>query len=127
MQVEYVARVRLAPRGLAQEQRDLPVDLGVLGQVVEHEQRVSTALGEVLGHRARSVGREPLQTWRRIPRGHDADRALLAAETVDGLDRRCDRGRTAADGGVHADDVGRPLADDGVDGESTSCQSSDRR
>ena len=41
MQVEHVARIGLASRRLARQQRDLAMRRGVLGQVVDHHQRVA--------------------------------------------------------------------------------------
>ena len=52
VQVEDVARVGLAARRAAQQQRDRPVGLGLLGQVVEDDQ-------DVLALRTSSAGRWP--------------------------------------------------------------------
>jgi hypothetical protein len=48
VQVEDVARVRLAARRTPQQQRDLAVRLRVLGQIVVDHQRVAAGVTEVL-------------------------------------------------------------------------------
>ena len=55
VQVEDVARVRLAARRAAQQQRHLAVRVRVLGEVVVDRQRVLALVEEVLGHRAARV------------------------------------------------------------------------
>src|SRR5688572_31062966 len=47
-----VARVGLAARRAAQQQRDLAIRLGLLGQVVVDDERVLAVLHPVLAHRA---------------------------------------------------------------------------
>ena len=68
MRVEDVAGVRLAAGRIAEQERDLPVDDGVLGQVVDHQQRVSALVAEVFGDGAGGVGRHPLETGRIVAR-----------------------------------------------------------
>jgi hypothetical protein len=51
VQVEHVARIGFAARRAAQQQRDLAVGHGLLGQVVVDDQRVFAAVAEVLAHR----------------------------------------------------------------------------
>src|SRR6478736_3523176 len=50
VQVEDVAGERLAARRAAQQQRELPVGVGVLREVVVHDERVLTLVQEVLAH-----------------------------------------------------------------------------
>src|SRR5579863_151289 len=52
MQVEDVARVGLASRRAAQQQRHLAVRVGVLGQIVVDRECVAALVEEVLAHRA---------------------------------------------------------------------------
>jgi hypothetical protein len=52
VQVEHVARIRLAARRAAQQQRHLAVRPCLLGQVVVDDERVLAAVAEVLAHRA---------------------------------------------------------------------------
>src|SRR5437870_6868641 len=52
VQVEDVARERLTARRTAEEQRELPVRIGLLRQVVVDDQRVLALVEEVLRHRA---------------------------------------------------------------------------
>jgi hypothetical protein len=56
VQVEHVAGIRLAARRTAQQQRDLAIGHGLLGQVVIDDQRVFAVVHEVLAHRHAGVG-----------------------------------------------------------------------
>src|SRR5215213_3608148 len=56
VQVEHVARIRLPPRRAPQQQRDLPIRLRVLGQIVVDAERVASSVAEVLAHGARGIG-----------------------------------------------------------------------
>ena len=60
VQVEDVAGVGLAARRAAQQQRDLAVADGVLGEIVVDDERVHAVVAEVLAHGAGGVGREVL-------------------------------------------------------------------
>jgi hypothetical protein len=61
VQVEHVARVGLAARWAAQQQRHRAVGLGLLGQVVEHDQHVLGVVHPVLADGRAGVGREVLE------------------------------------------------------------------
>jgi hypothetical protein len=85
VQVENVARIRLATRGTAQEQRHLPVGVGVLGQVVVDAEGVLAVIEEVLAHRAPRVRRHELDRRGLVGgRRHD-DRVVERAGLVEGL------------------------------------------
>ena len=56
MEVEDVARKRLATRRAAQQQRELAVGVRVLREVVVDDQRVLPVVEEVLAHRAPANG-----------------------------------------------------------------------
>jgi hypothetical protein len=115
VQVEDVAGVRLAAGRTPQEQRHLPVGVGVLGEVVVDAQRVLSAIQEVLAHRAAGVGRQVLDRRRLVgPRGDD-DRVLQRARFVERLGERHDRRHALADGDVHRHHAGVPVVDDRVD------------
>ncbi len=60
VQVEDVAREGLAARRAADQQRHLPVGVGLLGEVVVDAQRGRPRVAEVLAHGARGVGRDVL-------------------------------------------------------------------
>ena len=88
VEVEDVAGVRLAARRAAQQQRDLAVRLGLLRQVVVHDERGFAVLHPVLADRATGVGSEVLE-HRLVGgrRAHDdrvLERAVLA-QRLDGL------------------------------------------
>ena len=115
MQVEDVARVGLAARRAAQQQRHLPVGVGVLGQVVVDDQRVLAFVEEVLAHRAAGVGRHELDRRRLVGGRGDDDRVLQRAVFVERLRERDDGRHALADRDVHRDDAGVLVVDDRVD------------
>ena len=92
VQVEDVARVGLAARRAAQQQRHLAVGVGVLGQVVVDAERVLAVVEEVLAHRAAGVRRHVLDRRGLVGRrGHDdrvVHRAVLAQRLGDLHHRR---------------------------------------
>jgi hypothetical protein len=61
VQVEDVAGIGLAAGRAAQQERELAVGDGMLGEVVVDEERVLAVVAEVLAHRAAGVGRDELQ------------------------------------------------------------------
>src|SRR3546814_632843 len=60
MQVEHVARIGLAPRRAAQQQRHLAIGDGLLGQIVIDDDGMGTVVAEELAHGAARVGRQEL-------------------------------------------------------------------
>jgi hypothetical protein len=115
VQVEDVARVRLAARRAAQEQRHLAVGVRVLGEVVVHAERVAALVEEVLGHRAARVGRHELDRRRLVGgRRHD-DAGVERARLGEGLGQADHRGHALADGDVHGHDARVLVVDDRVD------------
>src|SRR6202022_1390087 len=52
MEKENIARKGLRARGTAQKQRQLPISLRVLRQIIVDQQRVFAAVAEILSHRA---------------------------------------------------------------------------
>jgi len=115
VQIEHVARIRLATRRAAQQERNLAVGLGLLGEVVVHDERVLALFHPVLAHRATGVRRQVLER-RRVARGCGDDdgvfhRAVLA-QHLDGLRNS----RTLlADGDVDAFHAETFLVEDRVD------------
>ena len=79
VQVEHVARVGLAARRAAQQQRDLAVGLGLLRQVVVDGEGVLAVLHPVLAHGAAGVGGQVLERRRVGRTGHDHDRVVEGA------------------------------------------------
>src|SRR5690606_2239312 len=61
VQIEDVTGVGFAARRTTQQQGDLTVGNGLLGQVVEHDQRVFATVAEVFAHGATGVGCQELQ------------------------------------------------------------------
>ena len=117
MEVEDVAGVRLTARRAAQQQRDLAVGVGLLGEVVVDDEGVLAVLHPVLAHRAARVGREVLER-RRLGGGRgDDDGVLEGAVLLEGRDDLGDRRALLADGDVDALHAGAALVDDRVDGD----------
>ncbi len=117
VQVEHVAGIRLAPRRAAQEERDLAVRRGVLGEVVVDRQGVLLVVEEPLAHRASGV-RSDVEHRRRVRgcRGHD-DRVLHRSVLCERLGDLGDGRLLLADDDVDADDALALLVDDRVEGD----------
>ena len=116
VQVEDVARVRLAARWAPQEQRDGAVGLGLLGEVVVDDERVLAVLHPVLAHGAAGVGGEVLERGRVAGRGHDHHGVLEGMVLLEGGHGLGHRRVLLADGDVDALHALAGLVDDGVDG-----------
>ena len=115
VQVEDVARVRLAARRAAQQQRHLPVRVRVLGQVVVDAERVAAVVEEVLGHRAAGVGRHVLDRRGLVGGRGDDDAAVERAGVLERLGDADDGRHALADRHVDRDDVLVLVVDDRVD------------
>jgi hypothetical protein len=122
MQVEDVARIGLAARRAAQQQRHLAIRHGLLRQVVVEDHRMHRVVAEELAHRAAGVGREELHR-RRVGRGGGHhDRVLERAVLLQRLHELGDGGALLTDGDVDAVEllalvaagVDALLVDDGV-------------
>src|SRR6185503_14713909 len=83
VEVEDVARERLAARRPPQQQRDLAVGRRVLRQVVVDAERVLLVVAEVLAHRAAGVGRDVQEGRRLRGRGGDHDRVVHRPEFLE--------------------------------------------
>ena len=115
VQVEHVARIRFTAWRTAQQQGNLAICNGLLGQIVIHDQRIFAAIAEVFTHRAAGVGRDVLHRRRFGSRRSDDDgvfhRAVGFQRTHDILDRR----RFLTDSDVDTDHVLAFLIDDRID------------
>ena len=76
MEIEDVSGVGLSAGGTAQQQRHLSVGHGLLGQIVEDDERVHAVVAEKLAHGAARVRRQVLQR-RRVGGGGRDDDAVL--------------------------------------------------
>ena len=117
MEVEDVARERLAARGPPQEQRELPVRVGVLRQVVVDDERVLAVEEEVLAHRGPREGRHPLDRGGLLGGRGDDDRVLHRTRVAEPLDDLRHGGGLLPDRDVDADHVAAALVDDRVDAD----------
>ena len=115
MEVEDVARERLAPRRAAQQQRHLAVRVGVLRQVVVHAQRVLALEQEVLAHSGAGVRRHPLHRRRLVRGGGDDDRVVHRAGVLQPFVHLLHGRRLLTDRDVDADEVLAALVQDRVD------------
>ncbi len=115
VQVEDVARVRLAARRTAQQQRHLAVGVGVLRQVVVDRERVAALVEEVLGHRGAGVRRHELDRGGLVGGGGDDDRVVERAVLGERLGDLHDRRHALADRDVDGHDARVLVVDDRVD------------
>ena len=117
VQVEDVARERLAARRTPQQERDLAVGLGVLRQVVVDAERVAARVAEVLAHGARGI-RAEVQHRRRVGSdGSHDDRVAHRVVVFERLDDLRHRRRLLTYRVVDADEVLVALVDDRVHGD----------
>ena len=117
VQVEYIARIRLAARRAAQQQRHLPIRPGVLGQVVVDDERIPALPHKLFRHGAARVWREILH--RRgvgcVGGDHDGMRQRpMLFQQRDGLRHFA---YFLAYGDVDADEVAALLVEDAVYGD----------
>ncbi len=116
MQIEHVAGVGFTAGRAAQQQRDLAIGPGLLGQVVVNDQGVLAAVAEVLAHGAAGVRRDVLHRGGFGSGGDDDDGVFHRAGLLQLADHVLHRGGLLADGDVDAEEVLALLVDDGVDG-----------
>jgi hypothetical protein len=117
VQVEDVAGVGLAAGRAPQQERHLPVGVGVLGQVVVDDQRVTAAVEEVLAHRATRVRGEVLDRGGLVGGRGDDDRVLERTGVLELLPDLDHRRHALADRHVDADEVRVLVVDDRVDAD----------
>src|SRR5690606_28854126 len=101
----------------AQQQRDLAIGPGLLGQIVVNDQGVFAAVAEVFAHGAARVSRQILHGGRIGRRGSHDNGVFQRAVLFELADDVADGGGFLPDGDVHAGNVLALLADDGVDGD----------
>ena len=125
VQVEHVAGVGLAARRPAQQQRDRAVGVGLLGQVVEDDQRVLALVHPVLADGRAGVRRDVLVAGRVGGRRGDDRGVLQGAVVLQRLAHLGDRRALLAHRDVDAAHLEllvarlpvRALVDDRVDGD----------
>ncbi len=118
MQIEHIARVRLAACRSPQEQRDLTVRPGVLAQIVIDDERVFALPHEVLAHCAAREWGEVPQRRRVLSRnGHD-DGVLHRAFLLEHVDDLGNGRRFLPHRHVDAGQVATALVDDRVQSDS---------
>ena len=114
MQIENVARVCLASRGTANQQRQRTVRDSMLGQIVIDNQDVPALVHEVLAHGAACVRGDILQ-GRQLGRGGADDRCVRHSTVfLQVLHQRCHSRTLLTDGDVDAQNILALLVDDGI-------------
>ena len=140
VEIEHVARIRLATGGALQDERDLAVGDGVLGEIVIDDERVHAVFHEPLADGGAGERSEVLVGRIVGGGGGDDDRVLQRTGGLEGGDGADDVGLLLADGDVdgveraealvargEADLVDAGLVDDRVDRRSWSCRCRGRR
>ena len=100
VEIEYVARIRLAARGAVEHQRDLAISHGVLGKIVKHDQGVHAIVHVPLANRRAGERGEVLVRRRLGRRGRDNGRVRHRAGVLEDGDRAGDVRVLLADGDV---------------------------
>jgi len=102
VQVEYITWVGLSSWWSSEEEGHLSVGDGLLGQIVVHDEGVSSVISEPLAHGATRVWSEVLK-WGGISGGSNNDDAVLQAiGLLQNVDQLGDGGLLLADGDVDA-------------------------
>ena len=115
MQIENVTRVGFTSWRTAQQQGDLAISYGLLGQVIIDDQRVFTAVTEVLTHGATGIRSQVLQSSRFGGRGNHHDGVGQGAVLFQLAHHVGDGGGLLANRNVDTLNAGIFLVDDGVD------------
>src|SRR5690606_22499924 len=117
VQVEHVAGVGFAARGALQQQGDLAVGPGLLGEIVIDDQRILAAVAVVLADGAAGVGGQVLHGGR-VGGGGGDDHGVGQGPVFLELAHNVGNGGVLlADSHVDTLDAGILLVDDGVDGD----------
>ena len=116
VQIEHVAGIGFAARGAAQQQRNLAIGNGLLGQVVIHDQRVLAVVHEVLAHGAAAVGSEVLHRGGHGCGGGNDDGVTHRAVLFELAHHIGDGALFLSDRDIDALNARALLIDDGVDG-----------
>ena len=116
VKVEDVARIGLATRRAAKEERKLAIGLSLLAQVViDAKCRPAVFVHEVLGHGRTGVRRDVLKGCGVRRGGGDDDGIVHRARFAEFFDDADDGRFLLTDGDVDTDYVGALLVDDGID------------
>ncbi len=117
MEVEDVARIRFAAWRTTEQERDLAVAGGVLGEIVVDDQSVLAVVAEVLSHGGGGEGSKVLHRGGLGGRGGDDDGVGHGAVALQGLYDTGYGGALLTDGAVDADEVVFRRVDDGIESD----------
>src|SRR5579862_6008593 len=115
VQIKHITRIRLAPRWAANDQRDVAIGVGVLGEIIIDDQRVASALHDLFAHRAPCEGRQILQRRGFFGARMDDDGMVEGAVLPLSLTDPRHLEVFLPDGDVDTDQVFAFLVDDGVE------------
>src|SRR6185437_12734777 len=115
VKIEHVARIRLAPRWTAKQQRNFAIRSRVLREVVVNDQCMAAVVAEKFANRAARIGRDILHGRRVGSGGSDNDGVIHRAEIRECFDNLGDRGTLLSDGDIDANNVAALLIDDRVE------------
>src|SRR5574337_529834 len=117
VQVEDIARIGLTAGRPTQQERELAIGLGMLGQVVVDAQGVTTGVSEILAYRAAGIGGDILE--RRQFGGSSRNNRSVGHSPglFQRLDHLGDGGPLLTDRHIDTEDVFTLLVDNGVDGD----------
>ena len=117
MDIENVSRIGFTARRPAQQKRDLTMDRGVPGQIVNYQQHVAPSGHEVLRHSAGGIRSQPLKAWRGIGLANDKKTTFRRAIVADCFNYLCDGRCLLANSCIDAYDIGTTLVNDSVNGD----------
>ena len=120
MQIEYIARISLAPRRTAKDQRYFTIGDRLLREVVVYDQRVPSCVSEIFPNGRAGEGGEILHGCRVGGGGADYDRIIHRSLFLQRIDQAGDRRTFLSDSHINTIHrvscfVGRTLVDDRVD------------
>ena len=123
VEIEHVARISLAARRAAQQERHLAVGDGLLGQIVVDDHRMHAVVAEVFAHGAAGERRQELHRSGIGSSGGDHDRIIESALLLQDLDELRHRRALLSDRDIDAIEldllvagrVQRLLVEDGVE------------
>lgn len=119
MNIEDIARIRLAPWRTTQQQRQLAVGSRVACQIVVDDEDIAPLFHEVFSHRGCGEGRNVLNTRRLVCRSDDDDAVGHRVVSAQVCEEFCHSRTALSDGTVDAEDTLVALIQDRVEGDGS--------
>src|SRR5262249_47923991 len=114
--IEHVSWIGFAARRTTEQQRQLTIGYGVLGEVVIYDQRMLTVIPEVFADGCTGEGREVLHGGRIARRGCHHDAEIHRVVLFERLDDARHGGTFLTNGDIDTKNVEALLIDNGIDG-----------